>query len=107
MVSVLSGNSFACLRQSFNTFWILDSSASDLIYGSKNLFSSLIPPLTSSTATLANGSKTVIKGVGEIYLLPSIPLVLVLYTPECLYNLISISKLFKQFNCKVIFYSHF
>ena len=97
-------NSFACLTQSSNNgSWIFDSGASDHISGNKNLFSTLQSSSVSSTITLANGSQTMIKGVKESKPLPSLPLVSVLYAPECPFNLMSISKLSKQINCRVIF----
>ena len=98
------GNSFACLTQSSHSeSWIFDSGASDHISGNKNLFSTLHSPYVSSTITLANGSQTMIKGIGESKPLSSLPLVSILYAPECPFNLMSISKLSKQINCRVIF----
>ena len=46
-----------------------------------------------TTVTLANGSQTVAKGIGLALPLPYLPLTSVLYTPECPFNLISISKI--------------
>ncbi|XP_019241453.1 PREDICTED: uncharacterized protein LOC109241850 [Nicotiana attenuata] len=67
-----TGNSFACLsRSSPNYSWILDSGASDHISSNQNLFSNLIPSSTLSAVTLANGSRTAVKGIGEVQLLPS------------------------------------
>ena len=45
------------------------------------------------TVTLANGFQTVAKGIGLTLPLPSLHLTFVLYTPECPFNLISISKI--------------
>ncbi|KAG8639966.1 hypothetical protein MANES_13G009802v8 [Manihot esculenta] len=99
-----SGNSVACLTKSSPVGpWILDSGASDHISSNHNLFSTLISPSTPSKVTLANGSQTQVKGIGDVQLLPSISLTTVLFTPECPYNLISISKLTKNLNCSVTF----
>ena len=102
------GNSFACLTQlSHNGSWMFDSGTSDHIFDNKNLFSTLQSPSVSSIITLANGSQTVIKGLGESKFLSSLPLVSVLYAPEYPFNLISISKLSNYLNCIVIFDPHF
>ena len=87
--------------------WLLDSSASDHIYGNKDLFSSLTTTPTLPTVTLANGSQTVAKGIGLAHPLPSLPLTSVLYTPECPFNLISISKITCTLNCSIIFSDKF
>ena len=89
-----TGNVSTCLTHTSSLGpWILDSSASDHISGNKDFFSSLTTTLTLPTVTLANGSQTVAKGIGLAHPLPSLPLTSVLYTPECPFNLISISKI--------------
>ncbi|OAY25546.2 hypothetical protein MANES_17G047850v8 [Manihot esculenta] len=99
-----SGNSFTYLTKFLpNGSWILDSGASDHISGNPSLFSTLVLPSTPSKVTLANGSQTQVKGIGNVYLLPSIPLTNVLFTPDYPYNLISVSKLTKDLHCSVIF----
>ncbi|RVW15399.1 Retrovirus-related Pol polyprotein from transposon TNT 1-94 [Vitis vinifera] len=65
----------------------------------------LLPPLP--TVTLANGSQTVAKGIGLALPLPSLPLTSVLYTPECPFNLISISKITRTLNCSITFSDKF
>ena len=57
--------------------------------------------------TLANGSQTVAKGIGLAHPLPSLPLTFVLYTPECPFNLISISIITRTLNCSIIFSDKF
>ncbi|RVW46868.1 Retrovirus-related Pol polyprotein from transposon RE2 [Vitis vinifera] len=57
--------------------------------------------------TLANGSQTVAKGIGLALPLPFLPLTSVLYTPECRFNLISISKLTRTLNCSITFSDKF
>ncbi|XP_043806179.1 uncharacterized protein LOC122721713 [Manihot esculenta] len=99
-----SGNSFAYLTKSLPIgLWILDCGASDHISGNLSLFSTLVSPSTPSKLTLANGSQTQVKGIGNVCLLPSIPFSNVLFTPDCPYNLISVSKLTKDLHCSVIF----
>ena len=43
------------------------------------------------------------KGLGSAYRLPSLPLTSVLYVPDSLFNLISISKLIHDLNCSITF----
>ncbi|RVW29046.1 hypothetical protein CK203_088909 [Vitis vinifera] len=88
------GNASACLTHTSSLGpWILDSGASDHLSGNKDLFSSITTTSALPTVTLANGSQTVAKGIGLALPLPSLPLTSVLYTPECPFNLISISKI--------------
>ena len=87
--------------------WILDSGASDHTFSNKDLFSSLTTTSTLPTVTLANSSQTMAKGIGLARPLPSLPLTSVLYTPECPFNLISISKITCTLNCSIIFSDKF
>ena len=99
-----TGNVFACLTYS-SAPWILDTGASDHISGNKDFFSSLTFPSPLPTITLANGSQTIANGIGSVCLLPSLPLTSVLYVPNFLFNLISISKLTRDLHC-VLTFSH-
>ena len=47
------------------------------------------------------------KGIGLALPLPFLPLTSVLYTPECRFNLISISKLTRTLNCSITFSDKF
>ncbi|RVW70757.1 Retrovirus-related Pol polyprotein from transposon RE1 [Vitis vinifera] len=87
--------------------WILDSGASDHLSGNKDLFSSITTTSALPNVTLANGSQTVAKGIGLALPLPSLPLTSVLYTPECTFNLISISKITRTLNCSITFSDKF
>ena len=103
-----TGSASACLTHTSSLGpWILDSGASDHISGNKDLFSSLTTTLTLPTVTLANGSQTVAKGIGLAHPLPSLPLTSILYTPECPFNLISISKITRTLNRSIIFSDKF
>ncbi|KAL6326198.1 hypothetical protein AAG906_001593 [Vitis piasezkii] len=102
------GNASACLTHTSSLGpWILDSGASDHISGNKDLFSSITTTSALPTVTLANGSQTVAKGIGLTLPLPSLPLTSVLYTPECPFNLISISKITRTLNCSITFSDKF
>ena len=97
------GNASACLTHTSSLGpWILDSGASDHIFGNKDLFSSITTTFALPTVTLANGSQIVAKGIGLAHPLPS-----VLYTPECSFNLISISKITRTLNCSITFSDKF
>ncbi|RVW76991.1 Retrovirus-related Pol polyprotein from transposon TNT 1-94 [Vitis vinifera] len=102
------GNASACLTHTSSLGpWILDSGASDHLSGNKDLFSSITTTSDLPTVTLANGSQTVAKGIGLTLPLPSLPLTSVLYTPECPFNLISISKITRTLNCSITFSEKF
>nr|CAN80831.1 hypothetical protein VITISV_002503 [Vitis vinifera] len=102
------GNTSACLTHTSSLGpWILDSGASDRIFGNKDLFSSITTTFALPTVTLANGSQTVAKGIGLTLPLPSLPLTSVLYTPKCPFNLISISKITCTLNCSITFSDKF
>ncbi|RVX19942.1 Retrovirus-related Pol polyprotein from transposon TNT 1-94 [Vitis vinifera] len=103
-----SGNASTCLTHTSSLGpWILDCGASDHLSGNKHLFSSITTTSTLPTVTLANGSQTMAKGIGLVLPLPSLSLTSVLYTPECPFNLISISKLTRTLNCSITFSDKF
>ena len=103
-----TGNASTCRTHTSSLGpWILDSGSSDHISGKKDLFSSLTTTTTLPTVTLANGSQTMAKGIGLAHPLPPLPLTSVLYTPECPFNLISISKIPRTLNCSIIFSDKF
>ena len=80
------GNVSTCLTHS-SAPWILDTGASDYIYGNKDLFSSLTFPSPLPTITLANGSQTIAKGIDSTCHLPSLPLTSILYVLDFPFNL--------------------
>ena len=88
--------------EGFNS-WVINSGASDHISGNTSLFSTISFQEKSHFITLANGSKTSSKGVGQAILSPSLNLKSVLFVPNCPFNLISLSQLIKTLNCSVTF----
>jgi hypothetical protein len=95
------GDSSACISHSVGS-WILDSGAPDHVVGNPSLIFILLPPkipltcyllkyLTTSI-TLANGSKTLVTGIGQALPLPSLSLNYVLFVPDLLilYQLVSL-----------------
>ena len=96
------GNAFSYLSHSFGP-WILDSGASDHLYGNKDIFSFLTITSPLPMINLANGSQTMAKGIGSTSHFPFVPLTSVLYVPDCSFNMISISKLTRDLNCLITF----
>ena len=92
-----TSNASACLSHSYGP-WILDSRAFDHLFGNKDIFSSLTFTSPLPMVTLANGSQTIVKGIGLTCPLPSLPLTFVLYVPDSPFNLIFISKLTRDLN---------
>ena len=99
---VQTGNASAYLSYS-SGHWILDSRASDHIYGNKDFFYSLTITSPLPMITLANRSQTMTKGIGSASPLPSILLTPVFYVHDSPFNLLSISKLTRDCNCLIIF----
>ena len=95
-----TGKASAYLAHSLGP-WILDSNASYHLSGNKDLFSSLTITSPLPKITLANGTRTMAKGIGSACPLPSLPLTSILYVHDSLFNLISINKLIHDLNCSI------
>ena len=100
-----TSNASACLIHSSGP-WILDSGASNHLYGNKDIFSSLTITSPLPMITLANGSQTMAKGISSASPLPSVPLTSVLYVPECPFNLVSITKLICDLTFLITFFDN-
>ena len=92
------GTSIACLASH-------DSGATDHMIGTSGLLSDLEQSSSLPNVTLANGSATIVSGLGIANLSPNLSLSFVLYIPDFSFNLLSISKLIKILNCVAIFLS--
>ncbi|RVW84207.1 hypothetical protein CK203_045300 [Vitis vinifera] len=66
-----------------------------------------LPQPPSSSASQAFVASVAQPGIGLALPLPSLPLTSVLYTPECPFNLISISKITRTLNCSITFSDKF
>ena len=55
------------------------------------------------SATVADGSKNKVQGLGQAHPLPNLSLESVLYIPGCPFNLISVHKLIRTLDCSVLF----
>jgi len=89
--------------QSSNSNWILDSCASRHVTGMSSEFLSYTPYTHSHNETIqtADGTSRPIKGVGMVQCTLSVTLSSVLYVPSFPVNLVSISSLVDQMDCRV------
>ncbi|CAH9098740.1 unnamed protein product [Cuscuta europaea] len=83
--------------------WIIDSGASDHIYGNPHLLSHISKHQNLPLITLANGLQTSASGIGQALPLSSFPVDSVLYVPNTPFNLLSVSKITRALNCSVTF----
>ena len=95
---VQTGNAFACLSHSSGP-WNLNCGVTNHLFGNKDIFSFFTITSPLPMITLANGSQTMAKAIGSACPLPSVPLIFVLYVPDCSFNMITISKLTRDLNC--------
>ena len=86
---------------------IFDSGASDRMIGNLSLFSTYAPCSRKKSVKIADGSFTMVAGVGSIKLSPMLCLSDVLHVPGLTCNLLSISKLTAALHCFVNFNSNF
>nr|KYP72050.1 hypothetical protein KK1_011337 [Cajanus cajan] len=99
-----TGPSFVGLTHSTSLGpWVLDSGATNHISGNRSLFSSLSTTCSLPSITMANGSRATSHGVGTVHLSPSLSIDNVLYVPESLFNLLSLSRLTRSLDCLVSF----
>lgn len=102
-----SGNFFtaavACSKS--NGSWILDSGATDHMTGTSEFFSSYTPCAGNQKVKIADGSFAVVAGKGTVSISPFLNLKDVLHVPHLSYNLLSISKLTFDHNCRVNFWA--
>jgi len=85
--------------------WILDSGASRHVTGASSEFASYnaYPSTHSEIIQTADGTCQPIKGVGSVKCSPSITLSSVLHVPSFPVNLLSLSALVDQMDCRVSF----
>ena len=81
---------------------IIDSGATNHMFGNKQLLSNLKPTNGNQYVSVANGMKAKVNGIGEINLYGK-QIKNVLYLETFPVNLISINKLTQELNCNVIF----
>lgn len=98
---IQTGNASACLTTSLPS--VIDSGASDYMTGTSSNLSNFQPMSYVPCVTLANGSKTIVKGTGTATLSASLSLPSTLYMPDFSFNLLSVSTLTKSYNCSITF----
>ena len=84
--------------------WIVDTGASDHVTGSMNVFEDYDKCKSKINVWVADGKMSPAVGKGTVCL-PNMILKLVLYVSKLTYNLFSVSKLTKDMNCVVTFFS--
>ena len=103
--TLASGIPTALHVRSSNPSWVLDSGADDHMTGELSLFTS---PLFSidQFVRIADGSAVHVRSKGDVCLSSQLTLSSVLYVPDFAYNLLSVSRLARDYKCDVIFSSH-
>ena len=81
--------------------WIIDSGAFDHMTDCENLFSSYVPSSSNQKVRIADGSFSVVAGIGTVKISLNILLKPVLHVPKLSCKLLSISKLARNLNCVV------
>ena len=98
-----SGKPDTCLM-SFSSNWVIDSRATNHMTSNSSLFTTFQSHPSTSTITLADGSKSCVLGSSAINHTPLIPLTSILSLPHFYFNLISMSKLTRTLNCNISFF---
>ena len=93
----------SCHFPCYSTPWIIDSGASDHMISFSHLFHTYNPCSGHEKICIADGSYSTIVGKGLINLSKNISLKNVLHVPKLTCHLLSISKLSKDSNYRVIF----
>ena len=82
-----------CLVSSSSSEWIIDYRATNQMTSNSSLFSTFQSQLSTSTATLAEGSQSCVLRSDTIFPTPSLSLSSVLSLPNFSFNLMSVSKI--------------
>ena len=100
---VESSKSNTCFLSSSFT-WVIDFGATDHMIGNSSLFTTFQSHPSTSTVTLAYGSKSCVLGSRTIHPTPLITLTSVLSLPQFSFNLIYVSKLTRTLVCSISFF---
>uniref|UniRef100_A0A2N9H562 Uncharacterized protein n=1 Tax=Fagus sylvatica TaxID=28930 RepID=A0A2N9H562_FAGSY len=98
---VASGN--ICLHSSSSPPWVIDSGASDHMTGNSSLLSNISNPSSPFSVIVANGTKTLVQGIGTVST-PNLIFSNVLYFPKFPFNLLSVHKLTVALHCSIAFF---
>ena len=102
--SGISYSAFNTSRTVSDDSWIIDSGASDHMTSARKNFFTYSPCLGHDKVRIADGSLSPIIGKGSVKCTPSITLPFALHIPHFSYNLLSVSAITKNLNCKVEFF---
>ena len=100
---VESGKTNTCFISTLST-WVIDSEAIDHMTGNSSLFTTFQSHPSTSTVTLAYGSKSCVLGSETIHLTPQITMAFVQSLPQFSFNLIFVSKLTRTLNYNISFF---
>ena len=102
---VQSGNSIVALNtvMTADDTWIVDSGATDHMTGNRGLFKTLRMCHENLRVKVANGVVTNVAGIGSVVITECLEIHNVLFVPDLTCNLISVSKLIKSKQCRVLF----
>ena len=100
----MHAKALSCRRRLYPE-WILDSGASRHVTGAQSEFLTYksYPSTHKETIQTADGTCQPIKGIGTVNCTPSINLTSVLHVPSFPVNLLSLSALVDQIDCRVSF----
>ena len=97
---VQSGTAFTASLNS----WVIDSCANRHMTGSTKNLQNYSSCLKEENVRIADGSLTSVSGTGSIICTPDIKLSSVLHIPDFPVNLLSVSSITKDLNCKIVFF---
>lgn len=91
------------IENTLKPLWIIDSGATDHMTDCSKFFSTYSPCAGNKKIKVADGSFSAIAGIGSIPLSSSLTLHNVLHVPNLSCNLLSVSKITHDLNCRAIF----
>lgn len=110
--SFVASTSITTLAESGNTClissspkWVIDSSATDHMTGNPDIFFHFRSYTASSSVTIADGTTYNIAGAGVVQPTSSSTLSSVLYLLSLVFNLIYVSRITRDLNCCISFYT--
>ena len=100
-----NSHAFNVSDKDFSNCWVLDFGATNHITNSSKVFTFYNLSPSKRKISIADGSLTIVAGLGEVCLSQSIVLKNVLHAPKLSTNLVSVNWLKQDLKCHVIFYS--
>lgn len=103
-ITTLAESGNTCLISS-SPKWVIGSSATDHMTGNPDIFFHFRSHTASSSVTIADGTTYNIAGAGAVQPISSSTLSSVLYLPSLVFNLIYVSRITRDLNCCISFYT--